>query len=352
MHFISVSKHRPCFAQHLKITNWHRNSSKSVQIGMEFLPKICLPARSLWEFGLLLLSCLIWMETQIKMFVHCSRLLALCHTCSGFRSSKERSSRIAIMKWPMISKKLGAYTISLDPILLLPLHVICPREFCEAPFSADDDLLTAWKFELGSSQSFLRMCSGSIFASDRQQNLANCNPSTNTLWLAIRSPHAGLQAISSSTRQHFVDPQHMERVHSDTQVERILASILGHVLVASNPSCFQSFTRNVLFLPADQMYAEGEFVHPLLLHTHIVDANLRVWHSSTEPRLWVWLVLDLPITSRRPATHDGKKTTRSATTPLSLEATNQTNRANNRSELQEQNTKRMERNSFSVRAKL
>jgi hypothetical protein len=48
------------------------------------------------------------------------------------------------------------------------------------------------------------------------------------------------------------------------------------------------------------MYAEGEFVHPLLLHTHIVDANLRVWHSSTEPRLWVWLVLDLPITSRRP----------------------------------------------------
>jgi len=50
------------------------------------------------------------------------------------------------------------------------------------------------------------------------------------------------------------------------------------------------------------------------------------------------------------ATHDGKKTTRSETTPLSLEATNQTNRANNRTELREQNTKRMERNSFSVRA--
>jgi hypothetical protein len=50
------------------------------------------------------------------------------------------------------------------------------------------------------------------------------------------------------------------------------------------------------------------------------------------------------------ATHDGKKTTPSATTPLSLESTNQTNRANNRAELQEQNTKRMERNSFSVRA--
>lgn len=50
------------------------------------------------------------------------------------------------------------------------------------------------------------------------------------------------------------------------------------------------------------------------------------------------------------ATHDGQKTTPSATTPLSLEATNQTNRANNRTELQEQNTKRMERNSFPVRA--
>lgn len=52
------------------------------------------------------------------------------------------------------------------------------------------------------------------------------------------------------------------------------------------------------------------------------------------------------------ATHDGKKTTPSATTPLSLEATNQTKRANNRIELQEQNTKRMERNSLFCKSKL
>jgi hypothetical protein len=41
----------------------------------------------------------------------------------------------------MISKKLGAYTISLDPILLLPLHVICPREFCEAPVTTSSIIL-------------------------------------------------------------------------------------------------------------------------------------------------------------------------------------------------------------------
>jgi hypothetical protein len=40
---------------------------------------------------------------------------------------KQFNSRIKLLSY------LGAYTISLDPILLLPLHVICPREFCEAP---------------------------------------------------------------------------------------------------------------------------------------------------------------------------------------------------------------------------
>ena len=40
--------------------------------------------------------------------------------------------------------------------------------------------------------------------------------------------------ISSSTRQHLVDPDDMEGVYTDPQMERILARSLGNVLVGAD----------------------------------------------------------------------------------------------------------------------
>ena len=47
------------------------------------------------------------------------------------------------------------------------------------------------------------------------------------------------------------------------------------------------------------VHAEGVRVHRSPLGANIIDANLRVRHTAAEARLWVRLVLDLPITPCR-----------------------------------------------------
>merc|ERR1719278_2282827 len=65
--------------------------------------------------------------------------------------------------------------------------------------------------------------------------LSNPHPSCGAVGLAIGAPHSGLEPISSGTGQHFVDPQHVERMDSHPNVEAFLAAVLDKVLVAANP---------------------------------------------------------------------------------------------------------------------
>lgn len=51
-----------------------------------------------------------------------------------------------------------------------------------------------------------------------------------------RSSHS---PIGSSARQHLVDPENVERVDTDPQVEGILAGCLGDILVGANTSGFK-----------------------------------------------------------------------------------------------------------------
>eukprot|EP00179_Madagascaria_erythrocladioides_P024918 CAMPEP_0198350702 /NCGR_PEP_ID=MMETSP1450-20131203/100011_1 /TAXON_ID=753684 ORGANISM="Madagascaria erythrocladiodes, Strain CCMP3234" /NCGR_SAMPLE_ID=MMETSP1450 /ASSEMBLY_ACC=CAM_ASM_001115 /LENGTH=112 /DNA_ID=CAMNT_0044056547 /DNA_START=494 /DNA_END=829 /DNA_ORIENTATION=- len=69
-------------------------------------------------------------------------------------------------------------------------------------------------------------------APHRQERLANVDTGDRTLRLAKRPAHAGLQAIRPGARQHLVDTQHVERMDAYAKVEGVLASVLGHVLVA------------------------------------------------------------------------------------------------------------------------
>jgi len=135
-----------------------------------------------------------------------------------------------------------------------------------------------------------------VLAAHWQQHLPNGNSSTDTLWLSKGTPHSCLKPISPSTWKHLVDPEHMERMNSHSQVKRILASKLSHILVAGNAGSLKCLAWYILFLPTDQVHTEGEFVYSLLLHAHIIDANLWVWHTPAESGLRVWFVLDLPVT--------------------------------------------------------
>ena len=43
--------------------------------------------------------------------------------------------------------------------------------------------------------------------------------------------------ISTSTRQHLIDADHMKWVESYSQVELVLATVLDHVLVGTDTTC-------------------------------------------------------------------------------------------------------------------
>jgi hypothetical protein len=91
----------------------------------------------------------------------------------------------------------------------------------------------------------------------------------------------------------------MERVHAHAQMKRVLPGVLRHVLVARDTSGLQRLARYILLLPRHQVHAVREFIHSLLLHAHIVDADLGIGHTPAEARLGVRLVLDLPVASSR-----------------------------------------------------
>ncbi|KAI5405308.1 hypothetical protein KIW84_052183, partial [Lathyrus oleraceus] len=122
------------------------------------------------------------------------------------------------------------------------LHVWIKKHTVYIPLPADDDLLTTRELELSTTECLLCMMAIVVLASDGKKHLTNSNPSTCSKWLSKSSSHTSLKPISSSTREHLVDPKNMERMHSDPQVECILSGKFRHVLVAGNPSSFQCLT--------------------------------------------------------------------------------------------------------------
>lgn len=76
---------------------------------------------------------------------------------------------------------------------------------------------------------------------------------------------------------------------ADTEVERLLSGGLHHVLVGANTGGLESLRRKLLILVGDQVDAEWELVNVCLLAAEIEDANLWVWDTTVETRLWVRL---------------------------------------------------------------
>ena len=56
--------------------------------------------------------------------------------------------------------------------------------------------------------------------------------------------HPSLESVSSSTAQHFVDSDDVERVNSHSHVECVFSHILNHVLVSTDSGSLQSLTWN------------------------------------------------------------------------------------------------------------
>lgn len=218
-------------------------------------------------------------------------------------SINECSSRTAQSQRSMASQKLGIDTVRNNTMLCLQPDIVSSAELGKAPFPALNDLLTTRELELGTAESLMSMVLVAIFATNREKHLTNINPSASTQGLPKSTSHTSLKPIGSGTRKHFVDPENMEGVNPNSQMKGVLSGELGHVLVAGDTSGLESFARNIFFLPRNEVDAEGKLIHALLLHTHIVDSDLRVRNTTAETGFRVGFVLDLAIAPGWPSSH-------------------------------------------------
>jgi len=86
-------------------------------------------------------------------------------------------------------------------------------------------------------------------------------------------------------------------------MEVFFGSHLHDVLVAANASSFESLAGQLFSLQRDEVHAEGELISGSPLSAKIKDADLSIWHTTAITGLGVWLVLAIPIASRRASSH-------------------------------------------------
>lgn len=96
----------------------------------------------------------------------------------------------------------------------------------------------------------------------------------------------------------------MERMDTDTHVESIFTSILGNVLVGTDATCFQCFSRKLLVFVGDKMDAEWIGINGCLLFTQVVDSKLGVGYTTAVSALGVRLVLTIAVATSGTAAHD------------------------------------------------
>ena len=77
----------------------------------------------------------------------------------------------------------------------------------------------------------------------------------------------------------------MEGVDSHTEMESFFSEVLGHVFVGANSGGLEGFGGKLLQLVGDHDDVVREVEHRRLLRAQIVNADLRVGHTTAEPGL-------------------------------------------------------------------
>jgi hypothetical protein len=128
-----------------------------------------------------------------------------------------------------------------ETALFLILNIISASEISETPLVANDNVLTTRELVLGTTESLHDLLNVRILSTNREHNLTNVHAGNKTSGLAESLTHTGLETICACATQHFIDAENVEGVSTDTEMERILTNIFGHVLVDDDTSGFQSF---------------------------------------------------------------------------------------------------------------
>ena len=207
--------------------------------------------------------------------------------------------RLALAHRPFLVEQLGGHAVVDQPALLLPRHVVVPRELGEAPVPRGHDLLSPGELVLGTTQGLGRQRRVHVLAPDRQQHLPDVDAGAGPLRLAVGPAHARLQPVGPGAREHLVDAEHVEGVDANPEVERVLAAVLDHVLVGGDAGGLHGLGADLLLLPGDQVHAVREEVDGRALEPGVEDADLGVRDATAEAGLGIGLVLDLPVAAGR-----------------------------------------------------
>jgi len=203
----------------------------------------------------------------------------------------------------VVAEELDVGTVDLDTAGGLALQVLVTAKRGEAPVLGDNDLLATRELVLRTAESLESKVTVRVTGADAHENLANVDTGDSTVGLAKGTTHTGLQSIGTGARQHLVDTDDVEGVSADTEVERLLATVLDEELVGANAGSLEGLGAQLLILVGDQVDAEGEVVDVGTLATEIEDADLGVGDTTVEARLGVRLVLAVAVATGGTASH-------------------------------------------------
>jgi len=194
-------------------------------------------------------------------------------------------------------------SVRFDRTIPTPFNVLFPIPSRKSPLLRRENLLTARELEFGTSQRFHCRRLVVVLAPDRHQRLPDVDAGHGSLRFSVRSAHPRLEPIGPGARQHFVDTDDVEGVHSHADVEGVFTGDLGHVLVRADTCRLQRLRGELFVLVRDEVDALGELVHPRLLLAQVEDADFGIWDTATEARFWVRLVFAVAVTACWSSTH-------------------------------------------------
>merc|ERR1719510_2851395 len=215
--------------------------------------------------------------------------------CSAVHSSQLSLGLAPSGEGAVLGDVFHVHSVVLQSARLLHHGVLLPGPLAEAPVLADEDLLTARELELGAPQSLDSLVLELVIGPHRDENLANLDSGSGAVSLSKGASHSSLEPISSGTGQHFVDPQHVEGVNPDPDVEPILAAVLDKVLVAADAPSLESLRGELLQLVRDQVDRQRELVNSCLLTSQVKDPDLGVGDSTVKSALGIGLVFAVAI---------------------------------------------------------
>jgi len=223
------------------------------------------------------------------------------HLSRGLESSRESSHVPG--NGAVGREDLDVAAIRLDGASLLGSDVLLAAHGGEAPVLGDDDLLAAGELVLGTTHSLECVGTLAVASSDAEENLANLDTGDETLGLAKGTAHTGLETIGSGARQHLVDADDVVGMSPHPEMERILATVLGEVLVGTDTSSLKRLRGELFQFVGHEVNAEREVVDGGTLATEIEDADLGVGHTTVEARLGVRLVLAVTVATSGTTSH-------------------------------------------------